>query len=138
MSIVPPTPIVLSKLKYHLKNKLPEDEYKTLYEKLGPFYLFSLEASYRRFGYPTEEVLAEEDLLEIIECKENEWDCIDTALNMHTRLKTRLFEKNFGNPGVLRVSLRGKVETPGSVWFDIHHDELPNIPEENNVAVLRA
>lgn len=134
MSLIPPAPLILSKLKYHIQNRLkdtPELMEKVL-TKLGPYYLFTLKAEFRSLENGTINPLT--DMSRYIDSDVHEWDCIDTALNMYTRMKKHLIDM-INNPGVLRISIVHRIDECSSgghregtalyKWFDLFLDEFP-------------
>jgi hypothetical protein len=127
MSLIPPAPLILSKLKYHIQKRLndtPELMEKVL-DKLGPYYLFSLRAEFRSLENGTINPL--KNMKEYIDSDIHEWDCIDTALNMYTRMKTHLTGM-INNPGVLRISIvhrLDEMDVDKDKWFDLLLDEFP-------------
>ena len=120
MSLIPPVPLILSKMKYHILNRYKDDPdtLASVLEKLGPFYMFKLSASFRTSHEGETEV---ENIKEIIYSEVDQWDCIDTALNMLTRLKTNLKDR-ISEPGTLRTAIM--FENDGR-WFDLYLDEQP-------------
>ena len=127
MSLLPPNPIVLSKLKYHIMNKVGKDDplYEQILEKLAPYPMFRLEADFR--STITGKCLSFDDIPKHILCDVAEWDCIDTALNMMTRLKKVLKEMPL-EAGFMRIYLKSRDE-PTRAWHDLFLDEFPlNIP----------
>ena len=123
--MLPPVPLVLSKLKYHIRSRYKDDpELENVLKKLGPYYTFRICATFRSLenGLNVEYT----DIASYIESETIEWDCIDTALNMFTRLKTKLRE-SIQSPGVLRVSIEHREEgSPVDArFFDLYVDEQP-------------
>lgn len=129
MSLIPPSPIVLSKLKYLVLNKFKDDPLlSTILERLGPFYEFKLACDFRNIV--TGETLdLSEDISSLIESETTQWDCIDTALNCMTKLKTNIKELK-KTAGFVRTYLKFGLLTnkddKGEVkWFDLYLDEFP-------------
>ena len=128
MSLIPPTPIIMSKLKYHIRTRLlevlPEMCMKTL-EKLGPFPVFRLLADFRSLENGTINPLL--DVETYIESKTIEWDDIDTAVNMFVKMRKYLVTNMTTSPGVLKLSLQSRPEGEESsgTWSDIYIDEFP-------------
>ena len=86
MSILPPAPIILSKLKYHILNRFKDDSsLDSVLEKLGPYPVFQLKAEFRSLENGTINKLVE--ISKYIESETIQWDCVDTALNMYTRMR---------------------------------------------------
>ena len=127
MSLIPPVPIVLSKLKYHIKARYKDDpELENVLEKLGGYYTFKLFATFRSLENGLN--IEYDDMKSYIESDITQWDCIDTALNMYTRLKIKLTESIL-RPGVLRLSIGHQPENPivgmEDKWWDLYIDEIP-------------
>ena len=127
MSLIPPNPVILSKFKYLIEAKYKDDpeQLKIVSEKLGPFPIFKLEGGYRN---PKGEIIEFEDIEDIIESPIVEWDDIDIALNMLTRMKTKMREKIL-TPGFLRFMLKfhmpHMIKDEQKCWADLYLDEFP-------------
>jgi hypothetical protein len=126
MSLIPPAPLILSKLKYHIRKRLanhPERMEQALAD-LGPYYLFRLTASFRSLENGTTNDLA--DIHTYIESPTVRWDCVDTALNMFTRMKNYL-RLSIKSPGVLRLAICHRTESAAEddPWSDMYVDEFP-------------
>lgn len=122
MSLIPPTPLIMSKLKYLIERKIIDLELRDQYlANLGPFFVFRLRASFRNLVNGEEIALG--DIEEYIGSKFVSWDCIDTALNMFTRMKGHL-KSLITDPGVLRLSIESRVDG-GLAWSDLMIDEFP-------------
>lgn len=121
MSLIPPVPLVLSKLKYHIMNRYKDDEeeMKRVLQKLGPFYNFKLSASFRDSYDRTTEIT---DIRDLIDCETDVWDCIDTALFMLTRMKDAIKSRTTAT-GFLRTSIM--FDGPDDRWFELYLDEQP-------------
>ena len=123
MSILPPTPIILSKLKYHILNRFKDDSsLDSVLEKLGPYPVFQLKAEFRSLENGTINKLVE--ISKYIESETIQWDCVDTALNMYTRMRKHLREA-VTSPGVIRLSIVHKPENSENEWNDLYLDEHP-------------
>jgi hypothetical protein len=123
MSLIPPTPIVMSKLKYHIKRRLEGDPVLDhVLEKLGPFFVFKLYADFRDVNTGIIHVF--DPIGEFIDSEETEWDCIDTALNMMTRLKNKL-KQNDNRAGFIRIYVKCAPEVEDKKWVDMFLDEFP-------------
>ena len=124
MSLIPPAPLVLSKIKYHIKDRYKDDPLllPTL-EKLGPYYEFKLTANFRSLENGTCNEL--EEIGDYIREEKIRWDCIDTALNMFTRMKNYL-RSSMNSPGVLRLAICHQLEgsEPHVPWSDMFIDEF--------------
>lgn len=123
MSIVPPTPVILSKIKYYAKQRLCDDPtlLETVFNKFAPFFTFRLKANFR--NAQTQDVSDVTDLKELTEEKDEIWDCIDKALFMHTRVKKKLRQREL-NAGFYRVYLQCKRDDQND-WSDLYLDEFP-------------
>lgn len=125
MSLIPPAPLILSKLKYHIKNRMKDDpDMDRILQVLGPYYLFKLTANFRSLENGTCNEL--EDIGTYIQSGDAvRWDCIDTALNMFTRMKGYL-KTSLTAPGVLRLAICHQPDgaLAGS-WSDMFVDEMP-------------
>lgn len=128
MSLIPPAPLILSKLRFHVRNRYKDDpDLERILAKLGPYYRFSVRASFRSLENGL--IIEYNDLKEYLEVDEVEWECIDTCLNMYTRLKIKLREC-INSPGVLRMALVHQPEEPivgadPKIWYDLLLDEIP-------------
>lgn len=122
MSLIPPTVLIMSKLKYHIIKRLGNSP--SFLESLGPYPEFELRANFRSLENGTCNEL--EDYEDYIQSSTTRWDCIDTALNMFTRMKTFLKE-NMRSPGVLRLAIVSREEKAklGTPWSDMFVDEFP-------------
>lgn len=123
MSIIPPNAIILSKMKYLIKERYPE-KCDDILEMLGPFPTFILYAEYRdiKTGVSTEF----EDIHNMIDNGlPKDCDDIDVALNMLTRLKTKIKEQ-VKSVGIVRVMLKFNLPTfPDGKFSDLYLDEYP-------------
>lgn len=131
MSLIPPNAVMKSKLKYYLQNKLSKEDYDLLVPKLDPFPLFQLTAEFRSLVNGA--VVSFDDICEQIDSKTNEFDCIDTCLNMYTRLKKKMKE-SLTTTGVLRLSIQTRPDVVDSSWSDMYLDEFPVAIEEVKTA----
>jgi hypothetical protein len=120
MSLIPPTPIVLSKMKYLIQERYGESASQSVLTRLGPFPIFKLYAEFRDVNSGV--VIEFDDIGEIIDQDIVEWDCIDKSLNMMTRLRIKLKE-NTMKAGFLRVIVKYKF--PDKEWGDLFLDEFP-------------
>ena len=143
MSLIPPTPVVMSKIKYLLKHRLePEksgansDLYELMLERTKPHFEFKLRAKFRSLvDEAHQDILDVQTVIELTDSfKKNEdgdyvTDCIDSALNMHTRLKTTL-KSNITKVGIISVYLQcrfdEKSQSPIRQWSDLYLDEIPS------------
>lgn len=122
MSLLPPTPFVMSKVKFLLRDRLKDKPplLKKAEKLLGPFYRFQLRATVRDIGALKVQELSNID--DIIECK-NDFDCIDTCLNMHTRLSKRL-EISVKYPALIKVWICGHPEGKPNQVSDMFQNEF--------------
>lgn len=125
MSLIPPTAIILSKIKHHIKRKF-EDEpnCEAILERCGPYPLFKLEAEFRSLENGTINKL--DNIERYIQSEIVQWDCVDTALNMFTRMKDFL-RMTIPSPGVLRLTVCHRMEgaKDDDLWSDLYLDEIP-------------
>ena len=128
MSLIPPVPLILSKLRFHVMSRYKDDpDLERVLAKLGPYYRFSVKASFRSLENGA--TVEYNDMKDYLESDVTEWICIDTALNMYTRLKNKLREVIM-SPGVLRIALVQQPEEPipdrdPTLWYDLLIDEIP-------------
>lgn len=126
MSIIPPVPLILSKLKYHIKNRVPDDleEQMRILTLLGPYYEFRINAEFN--NALTREYTKYDDIGSYIGSQTVRWDCIDTALNMLVRTK-KVLRELITDPGTLRLSLCHRLERSEEnvPWSDLYLDEFP-------------
>ncbi len=123
MSLIPPTPLINSKLKYHIKSRIRDpDEQLRILEMLGPYYEFKLTANFRSLINGTCNEL--DDIGSYIGAQQTVWDDIDHALNMFTRMKKFLLG-SLESPGVLRLGICHRVECSSDPWSDMYVDEQP-------------
>jgi len=126
MSILPPTPIVKSKIFYLLKQKLEQPLLDEVLEKLKPFPVFRLKASFRS-NETTEKIqFSDEEIISMITgleefSRRNSWDCIDQCLNMYRRLKDPLLESLCNKKGVVTRLIEVKME--GEDYSEMFQDE---------------
>ena len=121
MSLIPPTALIMSKLKYHIMKKMKDDpSLEEMLAKLGEYPIFKLLAEFRSLENGTINKL--EDINKYIQDDIVEWDCIDTSLNMFTRMK-QFLKMSITNPGVLRLVIASK--TGSGEWSDLYLDEFP-------------
>jgi hypothetical protein len=126
MSILPPTPIVKSKILYLLKQKLEQPLLDEVLEKLKPFPVFRLKASFRS-NETTEKIqFSDDEIISMIRgleefSRRNSWDCIDQCLNMYRRLKDPLLESLCNKKGVVTRLIEVKME--GEDYSEMFQDE---------------
>jgi hypothetical protein len=126
MSILPPTPIVKSKILYLLKQKLEQPLLDEVLEKLKPFPVFRLKASFRS-NETTEKIqFSDDEIISMITgleefSRRNSWDCIDQCLNMYRRLKDPLLESLCNKKGVVTRLIEVKME--GEDYSEMFQDE---------------
>jgi len=118
---IPPTPVVISQMKKHLKLYLPPDLFEKVEDHLKPWPMFRLDCSFRPFG-ELEMSLEDKAITEVTEMKENLYDDIDLCLGHHTRLKNYL-KHRFFKDGVLRVRVDYKCKVE-SDWSNFYVDEI--------------
>ena len=133
MSLIPPAPIVLSKMKYHIiskhKDRSPEELNHCL-DVLGPFPDFRVDARFR--SLITGETNIFTDLDDLTPFTTDKTDCVDTMLLMMNKVKTKMID-TIKDPGVLRVSLTYNIDSTipleDKKWYDLFLDERPiNVP----------
>lgn len=132
MSLIPPDPIILSKVKHLLKSRFADDPemLEHTYVKLGPFFTFRLKCSFR--DMLSGEVKEIDNIPELINgdekySKQEVWDCIDSALFMHTRLKKKLTEVTSTRKGVYSIYITAKRDDKPKEepYSDLYLDEIP-------------
>ena len=130
MSLLPPTPFVMSKLKYLIIKKLPPDEYKELIEKLGPFFIFRVHLEVR--DVQSGSCYEFQDIEKVIN-HPNHFDCIDTCLNFTVTVKKAIIDKITAEniPTVIRLGIQCIQDVPSSIdatqqkWTDLWIDDFP-------------
>jgi len=137
MSLLPPAPFCLSKLKFMIQKKLPEDypNREQIIKDLGPYPMFRLKAIVRTLPLIDEKEI--EDIENAISCK-NYFDCIDSCLNMHCRLRKYLTEL-IKEPSIVRLFVEWSPEESNDMkWSDMYSDEFYlNCPGLTNTPVCQ-
>lgn len=133
MSLLPPGPAILSKMKFFLKNHLPPELYQEVRNHLPPFPIFKIKVKFRSTNPPSPEYVEIKDYPQNTpypDLKMGEtWDCVDTALNMFTRTKF-IFKAGFTGIGHVQFILEAKpVDGPDSAWSPGFMDEIPFLPK---------
>lgn len=124
MSLLPISPVTMSKLKYHILKRLDGKEEKaSVLDLLGPYPVFHLVANFRKLTSSDEKTLEGKELSDILNIQEVEWDCCETVYNMHKRTKDMLKEY-FKDSGVLRVVVQYRYNE-ALQWNDCLVDEFP-------------
>jgi hypothetical protein len=91
--------------------------------RMGPFYVFRLYADFRDTTGATS-IISDDEIRNLTNQGQLEWDCIDTALNLHCRLKKELSHQA-KRPGVFRVMVKARHERmPEGEWSDLYLDEF--------------
>ena len=120
MSLIPPSPIVMSKMKFKIREKVTDKAKAAEIEALlGPFPIFALEVQFRRLDGRDPAVMYPE----LPDEAQKQWDCIDTALNMHKKIFNMMKER-IQIPGILRVMLQHSLPDEDD-WSDMYVDEKP-------------
>ncbi len=87
---------ILSKVKSTLKEKLDPELLNNVLDKVSPtFPVFSVGAVLTSPPIGEQYILSEDEVLNIIQEKQNSWDDVDIAVEMLNRLKYRIQEKYF-------------------------------------------
>ena len=110
MAYIPPTPAVMSKMRYYLERNLDSEVFqmveKCLFLKNINWPQFRLYAKFRETFTNVENEFEDGDIMHLTERETNSYTDIDDALNMLTRLenalKLHIKEKN----GVLTTGLQ--------------------------------
>jgi hypothetical protein len=126
MSLVPPSAIVMSKLRFLLEKRLNDLPNKEEVLKLaGPYPEFRLVASVRPLDGSSADDMTypDEAIQDLTEQPANKFVCSDTALNMMTRLKHKI-KNSIKNPCVLKLSLQSREEASENAWSDVYLDEF--------------
>ena len=105
---LPPTPAVLSKMRFYLKEKLNDTLFSEIEEQLSPWPVFKLYAKFRKGGESNEIEYPDEDIAHLVERENHEYDCIDDVLNMLTRLENAM-KLHIKENGILTTGLKYKV-----------------------------
>ena len=135
MTLVPPTPFILAKLKFHMKERLSETEYKDMYVKLGPFHEFRLGVSFRNpmLEDGKETIYEDQKILNVLNTNvdptgevlnENKFEDIDKCLHAYFRLR-KGFLSLINEQGIVRFTLCSREEATNKPWGDIFIDEFP-------------
>jgi hypothetical protein len=115
MSVIPPTSFILSKMKYYLKEKLPQDLYDQVLEKISPLYVFSLSASCRRLdGKNVIEDLDEKQIAEYLGLdtfvgETFTTDDSDKIMYSYKKLMDAM-KQRYNEPVCIRVSVQARLE----------------------------
>lgn len=112
----PADQITLGKMYLHMKERLNEDEYKEIYEKLGPFPVFKITAVFLSGVNRDEEEKKANFFLKGLPEVEREFENINEALNSYTRVKNR-FSDFISYQGYLDMSLMASFDKKGYSSF---------------------
>lgn len=141
MSLLPPNCFTMSKIWFHVENKISDPELKQkVHDLLGPYHEFRLDAKVRPLapdekGDANEVVLSDKEIVDLIRSdnpkedfsRQNSFLCIDKCLNMYTRMRTNLTEEiqKTKRASILRFTVQYRERNSGSVWSDSLVDERP-------------
>ena len=130
MSIIPANAMILSKMKFLLKEKFSDDPelLEKILLKVGPFHLFKIHVKWRSLVGNAQEGEFDTEELERMIGDINLTDDSDKACNAFTRVRKAVKESWGEGPRVYRVSLIYAQETRSDdvlSWGDIWLDEFP-------------
>lgn len=123
MSLLPPTPIVLSKMKFYLKSNLPPSLLEQVNATLPPYPVFTLRSRFRSLSPQQQDI-------EFTDYDDTTWDDIDVVLNAYTKMKNEHKERlqtSLRHAGVLDIKILTRPENE-TAWTDMFMDSVPIFP----------
>jgi len=114
MSVIPPTSFILSKMNYYLKEKLPQELYELVLEKISPLYLFNIAVSCRRLnGQNIIEDYDEKQIEEILG-EPHITDDADKILFLYKKVMDKMKDRML-DPVCIRVSIQARLDGNGPI-----------------------
>jgi len=108
MAYIPPTPAIVSKMRYYLINKLDSELFSKVESLLTPWPEFRLYAKFRESFTNEEQEYVDEDIAYLIQGETNLFFNIDECLNMLTRLDDTL-KLHIKKKGILTTGLQYRI-----------------------------